>query len=146
MQKTTVFSDFYCLPDKLALMGLRPVIFGPRTPHGTPGRVVRTGTRPGVEGRFHLGGQQRDLLKPQISPLRYAPVEMTNLLHGKCLISSQRTAWRDLRFSLTPVWVLAAVDHAGLHYEGDVLEYADVVERIAGHGNDVGIVAGFEGA
>jgi hypothetical protein len=24
MQKTSVFSDFYCLPNKLALMGLRP--------------------------------------------------------------------------------------------------------------------------
>jgi hypothetical protein len=24
MQKTSAFSDFYCLPNKLALMGLRP--------------------------------------------------------------------------------------------------------------------------
>ena len=29
--------------------------------------------------------------KPQISPLRYAPVEMTNLLHGNCQLSSGYT-------------------------------------------------------
>jgi hypothetical protein len=40
MQKTSVFSDFYCLPNKLALLGLRPIFFGPCT-------LRRTwGTRP----------------------------------------------------------------------------------------------------
>jgi hypothetical protein len=53
---------------------------------------------------------------------------------------------RDLRFSFTPVWDLAAVDYSGLHHEGNVLQHADVVEGIAGHGDDVGIVAGLEGA
>jgi hypothetical protein len=29
--KKSIFSDFDCVPDKLALMGLRPVFFGPCT-------------------------------------------------------------------------------------------------------------------
>ena len=41
---------------------------------------------------------------------------------------------------------LATVDYAALHHERDVLEHADVVEWIAGHGDDVGIVAGLERA
>lgn len=41
---------------------------------------------------------------------------------------------------------LAAVDCPALHHEGDALEYADVVEGIAGDGDDVGIVAGLERA
>ena len=41
---------------------------------------------------------------------------------------------------------LAAVDDSALHHEGDALEYADVVEGIAGYGDDVGIVAGLERA
>jgi hypothetical protein len=31
MQKTSVFLDFYCLPNKLALWGYAPVFFGPGT-------------------------------------------------------------------------------------------------------------------
>jgi hypothetical protein len=70
MQKTSVFSDFYCLRDKLALIGCTPFqrycymgketaaksknrflwserirgifIFGSCTPHGKPGQVRRT--------------------------------------------------------------------------------------------------------
>ncbi len=50
MQKTSVFSGFYFLPNKLALMGLRPIVFGPGTlPRQAPrlgrGRLAR-GTRP----------------------------------------------------------------------------------------------------
>jgi hypothetical protein len=41
------------IPNKLALMGLRPVFFGPSTPHGTPEQVGRTwGTRPGKQARL----------------------------------------------------------------------------------------------
>jgi hypothetical protein len=39
---------------------------------------------------------------------------------------------------------LATVNHAALHYEGDLLEHADVVQGVAGHGDDVGIIAGLE--
>jgi hypothetical protein len=45
--------------------------------------------------------------KPQISPLRYAPVEMTNLLNGLksglqqiCHLDRSVAQWRDLRFRL----------------------------------------------
>ena len=45
--KTSIFSDFYWLLNKLALMGLRRVFFNPCTLHGKPGQVVRTWrTRP----------------------------------------------------------------------------------------------------
>jgi hypothetical protein len=42
--------------------------------------------------------------------------------------------------------VLPTVDYTGFHHEGDVLEHADVVEGIAGDGDDVGVVAGLERA
>ncbi len=43
MLKTSMFSDFYCLPNKLALMGLRPGIFS-AVPDGTvPGAHVYPG-------------------------------------------------------------------------------------------------------
>jgi hypothetical protein len=62
MQKTSVFSDFYCLPNKLALMGLRPVFFGPCTPHGKPGRVGRAwGTRPGKRAALVAQGSSAHL-------------------------------------------------------------------------------------
>ena len=38
------------------------------------------------------------------------------------------------------------VDDAGLHDEGDVLEEPDVFERVAVDGDDVGPLAGFDGA
>jgi hypothetical protein len=47
---------------------------------------------------------------------------------------------------LYPSRVLAAVDYPGFHHEGNSFEYADVVEGIAGYGDDVGIVAGLERA
>lgn len=42
--------------------------------------------------------------------------------------------------------MIAAVDHATFHHEADFLYYADVFDRIAGDGNDVGKIAGLEGA
>jgi hypothetical protein len=39
-----------------------------------------------------------DSVKPQISPLRFASVEMTNLLHRKCL-SSGRLNSRSLHYA-----------------------------------------------
>ena len=36
-----------------------------------------------------------------------------------------------------------AVDDAGFHYEGNFFERGDVVERIAGDGDDVCLIAGF---
>jgi hypothetical protein len=41
---------------------------------------------------------------------------------------------------------LAAVDCACLHDEGDVFEHVDVFQGIAGHGYDVGVVAGLQDA
>ena len=41
MQKTSVISNFYCLANKLALTGLRPVFFGPRTLERTWGNPSR---------------------------------------------------------------------------------------------------------
>ena len=88
-------------------------IFGPGTPHGTPGQVWRTwGTR--------SDPRPPDVPRSLAAALLQSPDE---LRQG-----------------------LAAVDYAALHYEGDVLEHADVVERVAGHGDDVGVVAGFEHA
>ena len=43
------------------------------------------------------------------------------------------------------LWLLA-VDDAVFHYEGDFLEGGDVVERIAGDGDHVGEVTGFQRA
>ena len=41
---------------------------------------------------------------------------------------------------------LVAVDYACFHDEGDMLEHADVFQWIAGHGDDVGVVAGLQDA
>jgi hypothetical protein len=41
-KKNSVFSDFYCLPNKLELMGLRPVFFGACTLlRGAPAQNLR---------------------------------------------------------------------------------------------------------
>jgi hypothetical protein len=40
------------------------------------------------------------------------------------------------------LWLL--VDHSAFHHERDVFQHADVGGRIAGHGDDVGIKAGFK--
>jgi hypothetical protein len=80
------------------------------------------------------------------------PVEMT-ILFGNAKHRFQATLSRPERSGVERSAVflysslnLATVDYPGLHHEGDVLEYADVVEGIAGHGDDVGIVAGLERA
>ena len=38
------------------------------------------------------------------------------------------------------------VHHAALHDEADVFHLADVGERVAAHGDDVGVLAGGDGA
>jgi hypothetical protein len=62
MQKTSVFSDFCCLPNKFALMALRPGFFGPCT-------LGRTwGTRPGKRASFfaqNITAPMNSTLRPQ---------------------------------------------------------------------------------
>src|SRR5215471_10976585 len=47
-------------------------------------------------------------------------------------------------FRRVPIVCSLLKDYASFHHEHDTLEYANVLGRVARHGNHVGIVAGFE--
>jgi hypothetical protein len=75
MHKTSVFSDLYCLPNKLALMGLRPVVFGPCT----LGRTWGTRPRPLA---FHCDVERSTVWRSGIPHLAKNERDAPNFLHA----------------------------------------------------------------